>query len=239
MRNSTNYIVKFVLIMTVVVAFILAGMQTVLKPIHDLNEAVYNKKSVLLAVQPVLDQSVEAMTAEDVQGIFDQDIEELVVDSEGNIIEGKKAEEINLEEQLKKPEGEQQYPLYVFESEGEKYYIVSVRGQGLWDAIWGNIALESDLSTIVGVSFDHAGETPGLGAEIKDNPAFPAQFKGKELYDESGNLVSVKVVKGVINDPEHQVDAISGATVTCNGVTNMMYKGIKNYEPYLNSLRKN
>lgn len=238
MRN-TNYIIRFVLIMTVLVAFILAGMETVLKPIHELNAAVYNKKSVLLSIADQFDKPIESMTTQEVQDIFNNDIEELVVDPEGNIVEGERAEDINMADQLKRPKAEQHYPLYVYNQEdGSKIYIVSVRGQGLWDAIWGNIALKQDLKTIVGASFDHAGETPGLGAEIKDDPGFPTQFIGKGIYDDKGEYTSVQVIKGIIRQPQHQVEGISGATITSRGVSDMLYSGIKNYEPYFEKIQK-
>ena len=89
--------------MTVIVAFILAGMNTFLKPIHELNEAVYNKKSVLLSIADQFDKPIDAMSVQEVQNIFDTDIEEVVVDAQGNVVEGKSAEEIVMAEQLKKP----------------------------------------------------------------------------------------------------------------------------------------
>ena len=239
MRDTTKYIVTFVLIMTVIVAFVLAGMNTFLKPIHDLNEAVYNKKSVLLSISGEFDTPVADMSAQQVQDIFDTKIEELAVDAQGNVVEGLSAEEVILEAELKKPKEEQRYPVYVYsKDDGSKIYIVSVRGQGLWDAIWGSIALQEDLTTIEGTSFDHAGETPGLGAEIKDNPSFPASFVGKEIYDEEGNFTSVQVVKGMIQQPKHQVEAISGATITMNGVTAMLDRGLQNYEPYFEKIQE-
>lgn len=224
--------------MTVIVAFILAGMQTILKPVHDLNAAVYNKKSVLLSIADEFDKPIGAMTVKEVQNVFDKQIDEVVVDANGNVVDDEKAEEIVMANELKKPKDEQHYPIYIFNKEdGSKIYIVSVRGQGLWDAIWGNIALNEDLETISGVSFDHAGETPGLGAEIKDNPAFPAQFKGKEIYNDQGEYTSVQVVKGIIRQPDHQVEGISGATITSDGVTKMLYSGLQNYEPYFEKIQ--
>ena len=116
--------------------------------------------------------------------------------------------------------------------DNQKFYIVSVGGKGLWDEIWGNIALESDLNTIAGASFDHKGETPGLGAEIKDNPAFPKMFKGKKLFNEEGQYVSVQSAKTGAKGSPHYVDGISGATVTAVGVGDMMVNGIALYLPY-------
>ena len=131
--------------------------------------------------------------------------------------------------------GDRVYPLYIYENDGQQFYIVSVYGKGLWDAIWGNIALKSDLNTIAGVSFDHKGETPGLGAEIKDNPAFGAEFKGKTLFDGT-DFVSVAVVKGK-GKGMHEVDGISGATVTSVGVSDMIDEGMQPYLPYLENLK--
>lgn len=238
MRNTTQYIVRFVLIMTVLVALVLAGMETSLKPIHTLNESVYNKKSVLLSVASLLDRPVDSYSAQEVQEIFNNDIEELVLDHEGNVLEGISVDDINLADELKKPEDQQRYPLYIYEKDGKKYYILSMRGNGLWDVIWGNVALQEDLTTIEGVSFDHAGETPGLGAEIKDNPAFGEQFIGKKIYSDDGQFTSIQVVKGIIRDPSHQVDGVSGSTITSQGVEAMLYKGIKNYEAYFDKIRK-
>src|SRR5690625_6917343 len=156
-------------------------MQTFLEPIHSMNEAVYQQRSVLLSVADLQDTPVNAITVQEVQDVIDNQMEELVLDPEGNVIEGAAASEINMEEELKKPKNEQRYPLYIVEKDGEKYYIVSVRGQRLRDAIWASIAIESDLKTIKGARFDHAGETPDLGAEIKDTPASHAQFTENEI----------------------------------------------------------
>jgi len=116
---------------------------------------------------------------------------------------------------------------------------VTVRGSGLWDEIWGNIGLKDDLETVVGASFDHAGETPGLGAEIKDNSSWVRQFQDKKIYDESGNYTSVVVRKGGARNPTYEVDGISGATVTADGVSDMLYSGIQYYLPYLKTLSTN
>ena len=97
--------------------------------------------------------------------------------------------------------------------------------------------MKEDLVTVAGASFDHAGETPGLGAEIKDNPGFAAQFPGKSLYNEGGEYTSVIVKKGGAKNPTYEVDGISGATVTCDGVTDMLYDGIKYYKPYFESIK--
>ena len=123
--------------------------------------------------------------------------------------------------------------------DGDKeFYILSVRGKGLWDAIWGNIALEKDMNTIAGVDFDHKAETPGLGAEIKDNAAWKKQFIGKSISDDQGGIRGVAVMKGGAKNDVWQVDGISGATITADGVEEMLERGLKYYSPVLDKMKK-
>jgi Na+-transporting NADH:ubiquinone oxidoreductase subunit C len=145
--------------------------------------------------------------------------------------------EIKLNKELKKPSSEQRFPMYEANVEGEKFYIVPLRGAGLWNAIWGYIALEEDKNTIKGAVFDHVGETAGLGAEITQQ-WFQNRFLGEKVFDKQGNLVGINVSK-TNNDPkdldknDHEVDAISGATITGDGVTNMIIERLTHYLPYL------
>ncbi len=235
--------------MTSVVALILAFMSTGLKPIHELNEAIYAKKAILAAVEKKLDIKASELSTEEVQSIFDSKIKQEVFDMKGNPVsaeqiiaagyKGGLAESIDIKKEAKKPEGERMLPMYTLTDEkGKKTYILSVNGKGLWDRIWGNIAVEEDLRTIAGVDFDHAGETPGLGAEIKDNAAWKRQFVGKKFVDENGNITGIGVIKGGAKEPEWQVDGISGATITADGVDEMLKRGLSYYGPVLKSLKK-
>lgn len=229
----------FILILTASAAVALTGLREVTKNKAALNEEIFGKRAILSAVEDHLPggRKVEDLSDAEVLNIFNG-IEQVALDMSGNPVEdGVLAEDIDMAKERKKPEAERLLPLFIYEHEGAKYYIVSIRGNGLWDEIWGNIALESDLNTITGAAFDHKGETPGLGAEIKDNPKFPEMFKGKKIY-EDGEYVSVTVRKGGARNEEHEVDAISGATVTSDGVTEMLYRGIKYYEPYFKTLRQ-
>ena len=247
--GETARVYRFVLIMTVVVALVLAGMTTILKPTHKKNEAIFNKKAVLAAIQSELGEDVKAsdLPDDEVQGLFTNKITQYVVDYEGTLItqeeveargyKGGQAEHVDMKKEKKRSEAERFFPVYVYADNGEKIYIITIRGSGLWDEIWGNIAIKDDFATVVGASFDHTGETAGLGAEIKDNPGFPRQFQGKKLYDSEGNYTSVVVRKGGARNPRYEVDGISGATVTCDGVSDMLYDGIKNYMPYFNSVK--
>lgn len=247
--HSNRYIYTFVLLLTAIVALTLASLFTFLKPIHDTNEAIYNKKAILGAISTKLGVDYSSLSNEQVQQIFDENIEQEVVDPKGNIIDvdalkersfgATNAEELDMAKEKKKPAEERSLPLYIYTApDGTKYYIVTIRGNGLWDEIWGNIAFESDLNTIAGVSFDHKGETPGLGAEIKDNKAWYSQYIGKKINDENGNFTSVNAIKGGAKDPAHQVDGISGATITGNGVNAMLETGLKLYEPYFEKIKQ-
>lgn len=234
---STKYVIGFILILTATVAVALTGLREGTKKQASLNEDIFNKRAILSSIEDYLDvESVDKLSDEEVIALFDE-MKQPVLDMDGNIIEGVKAEDIDMAKERKKPEAERRLPLYVFEKDGEKLYILSVRGNGLWDEIWGNIALKSDLNTVAGAAFDHKGETPGLGAEIKDNPSFAADFEGTKIYNDEGEYVSITVRKGGARDETHEVDGISGSTVTGDGVSEMLHRGIKYYEPYLAELK--
>lgn len=234
--------------MTLIVAFVLALLSTGLKDIHSKNEALFVKKAILTSVNDYLPKPVSELTDDEVETIFSEKIDQVAFKTDGSMIEKEGIvsagyssgipEAIDMAKERKKKEEDRMYPLFIYKGEKDNYYITSVRGSGLWDEIWANVAIASDFNTIAGVSFDHKGETPGLGAEIKDNPAFGAQFKGKKLFDDSGNYKSVNVVKGGVKDKNHEVDGISGATITTDGVADMMYNGLQKYLTYFDQSKK-
>lgn len=248
MRNST-YILVFISLLTASVALVLSLMYTGLKEIHEENEAIFNKKSILFSIQEELGDNVAVleMTNDQVSEIFNSDIEQLVVDFKGNIISqekiisagyvGGKAENVDLSKEKKKSIEDRFLPLYIYKGKEKPLYIMTLKGSGLWDEVSGNIAISNDFNTIVGSSFDHVGETPGMGAEIKDNPNFRLSFVGKKIYDESGNYRSVQLKKGGASDPVHEIDGITAATLTGDGVNIMLKKGIKSYEAYFKTIK--
>jgi Na+-transporting NADH:ubiquinone oxidoreductase subunit C len=135
-----------------------------------------------------------------------------------------------------------QLPLYIIEKDGERLYVFPMLGNGLWGNIYGNMALKSDFNTIYGVTFSHDKETPGLGAEITES-FFTDQFIDKKIFDDAGNLTSIKVVKGgastlPANEQIHGVDAISGGTITSVGVDEMIKNVLEAYLPYIEKQRK-
>lgn len=236
--QSNRYILTYIVVMSAIVAMALALAFSGLKPIHDANEEVFKKRDILSAIKGEFDFDVMETPAENVFKVFDDKIEQKVIDANGMVVEGKKADDIDMKQEEKKPLEDRLYPLYIYNNGKEKFYLGVVRGNGLWDKIWATVAIKEDFNTIAGISFDHVTETAGLGAEIKDSEVFKKAFQGLKLYNDNKEFVSVAVVKGGIKKPAHQVDAIAGATITSNGVTEMMNRGLAIYLPYFDSLKK-
>lgn len=233
MKNYSNtYIFMFSVIMVVVVAVLLSFVAMQLKPLQELNQEIERKSDILASVN----MGSEGADVKDYNAYIEQEFEKYINDSYVVDYSGEKVDRdafevtLNIKEEAAKPAKERLYPVFVFTAQsGEHNYIVPVRGKGLWGPIWGYIAFEPDLNTISGAIYDHQGETPGLGAEINTD-WFEAYFKGKEIFNEEGEFVSVKVVKGQETDNNpHAVDAISGGTITSDGVDAMLEDYLAGY----------
>ncbi len=145
---------------------------------------------------------------------------------------------IKLKEQqtLEKNGKQGAFPVYVFNKDGKKGYVIPTQGTGLWGAVYSNIALAEDLNTVIGVTFSHDGETPGLGAEITTEK-FQAPFIGKQILDENGQVVSIAVKKKADAAALHEVDAITGGTMTSNGVDEMLRVDLMRYQKFIDANR--
>ena len=240
---SNRYIYIYATVLVVFSALILTLAAVGLKPFQDKNIRVEKMQQLLGAVGLESD----AKNAEELFNTYFK--EQHAVNSKGEIvgtlIDGKQTLgtinpfTIDTKKQMalvKANDPSASLPVFVYEKDGKKTYVVPVIGNGLWGGIWGNIAFADDLNTIVGVNFDHKGETPGLGAEIA-TPFFEDQFKGKTIFD-GADFKSVEVKKAADKSSPHQVDAISGGTITSNGVSDMLNNSLKFYIPYFNSLKK-
>lgn len=223
-NHSNKYIFIYTSIMVVIVALVLSLLATLLQPFQERNIRLEKMQSILASINI----EVEREESEDL--FWDYIVDAKIINHEGEQIEGE-AFEVNLQDEIRKDLQERNLPVYIAKAEEETYYILPLRGTGLWGAIWGYVSLKSDFNTIAGVYFDHASETPGLGAEIADKE-FERKFRGKKIYDEQGKYRSVSVVKNIGEDNPHGVDAITGGTMTCNFLTDMLYEGLRVYEPY-------
>jgi Na+-transporting NADH:ubiquinone oxidoreductase subunit C len=175
--------------------------------------------------------------------IYEKEIRSYVVNANGTKVEevdGEKvvAENIEVGKEFKKAPENRLYPVFEkLNSEGNlQCYILPIYGNGLWDKIYGYMAIEKDGSTVAGAVFDHIAETPGLGARITEK-GFQERLVGKQIKSESGQLVGITVLKGEGNNPDspHQIDGLSGATITAKGVEKMIYNYMSHYQPFLES----
>ena len=225
--NTNSYTFIFAIVMVVVVGSVLAYAATSLQPLQYENMRQEKMQKILATV------GIETERAQAEELYNEVIVEELVLNNEGEVKEGVDAFDVDLAKELDLIPDEQNFPLYIAEVEGVNYYIVPLRGAGLWNAIFGYIALKDDVNTIKGAVFDHLGETPGLGAEITQE-WFRKRFEEERIFDEEGNFIGVSVVKGYSSEAkdDHMVDSISGATITGDGVSNMISERLRHYIPF-------
>ncbi len=213
-KNSNLYIIVYSTIMVVIVATLLAVASLSLQSRQQANMLGEKKGAILSSLNAAGEN-------------YDTFVKALVLNAEGQPIEG---DALDLLFGLKDAFEAGTYP--IFEAQNGRV-VIPVYGNGLWGPVWGYLALEPDMNTVVGIVLDHSGETPGLGAEIA-TVKHQAQYVGKTIF-EGEELVSITLKKGGATEAniQHEVDAISGGTKTSDGVTAMLYNGLKNYLPYL------
>ena len=251
-KNSTGYTFVFSIIMVVIVGTSLAYTSLSLKPLQKANAADKKMVDILAAIK--VQSSRETAEAD-----FQDYVKERIVikysgvapDSlrrMGEIKSSDKGDAFNIDVKklyrANKPEKGDvtwsnaenlSFPLFICEKEGDTtLYVLPVVGSGLWGPIWGYVALEKDYKTIYGVKFDHKTETPGLGAEIRED-FFSVKFKGKTLQDVAPYF---KVHKGGAKTDEHSVDGITGGTITSKGVEEMMNRTLDIYNKFFESEAK-
>lgn len=242
--EKNSYTVLFAVIMVVIVGTILAFLASALRPQIDENERFEKQQNILYAMGVNNNEGegdVSFIPTTEVEEQFSKFIkEQYVMKANGEVQPNDEAYLINVKKELaaiKKGE-DANLPLFIGEKDGKKSYILPMYGKGLWDAIWGFISLDDQL-VIQGVYFDHKGETPGLGANIKLR-FFMDDFNGEYVLDGS-QFKGVSVAKGN-NDPlnkdkqDYEVDALAGATITGNGVSAMIKESLNLYKPYLQTL---
>jgi Na+-transporting NADH:ubiquinone oxidoreductase subunit C len=225
--------------MVVIVAAGLSFAAITLKPHQDRNVEIEKKQNILSSVHLGLDANKQPNKAKYIESLYDKHITEaFLVDSKGNRVDGN-AFTIDIKKETAKPLEKRKLPVFVCAmNDSLKNYILPVYGRGLWGPVWGYVALKDDYNTIVGVIFDHKSETPGLGAEI-NTPHFQKQFDNKKLFD-NDKFVSVRVVKNQSTaDNPHAVDAISGGTITSDGVDAMLSDCLIGYQEFFKSQKKN
>lgn len=228
--NSNSYTIIYSVIIVVIVAFLLAFVFQALKPMQDANVALDKKKQILnsLNIRDLNDAQADAKYKEVV-------VADRVIDEKGKVLlpgtTGGENAGFKLESKDYK---EGKLALYICRVNGETKYVIPVYGMGLWGPISGYIALNGDKSTVYGVYFNHESETAGLGAEIKDNKAWQEKFQGKKLFKNGDDKAIALSVEKKVEDPTTQVDAVTGATLTSNGVRDMLHEALGKYLVFIN-----
>jgi len=249
MENRTDknsYTLIFAVVMVVVVGSLLAGMFSVTKPLITVNEEIEKQQNILyaLGINENDESSANFVSTDKASDKFNEYVTSQIVIEGDNVTENDKAYLIDVKKEQAKAKsgGTRRLPLFIGKNkEGKTLYVAPIRGKGLWDAIWGYIAVDKDM-VVQGAYFDHKGETPGLGANIKQR-FFMDDFYGEHLLTEAGVFKGITVAKGN-NDPknenktDNEVDAIAGATITGDGVTAMIKKDLKLYLPYFKKLKQ-
>jgi len=240
---TNRYIFIYSTVMVVVVAVLLSLTAMLLQPKQEENMTIAKIQGILAAVNiTATPENAEELYKKyfRTEAAIDQNGQVASLFRDGTLVQGNvRPFSIDMKKELynKKMGTPFLSPFFIAEIEGDTLYIVPLRGVGLWGPLYGNIAFGPDFNEIIGAQFSHDKETPGLGAEISLK-AFSDQFIGKTMFDDAGNFVSIKVVKGGVSTlapakQDHGVDAISGGTITSNGVTDMLNNCLENYISYI------
>jgi Na+-transporting NADH:ubiquinone oxidoreductase subunit C len=243
--DKNSYTILFAIGMVIVVGSILALAASGFKDRIDENKRIEKQLNILYAmgVNENEGSDMSFVSKDRVGEDFSKYIIKSLIIQGDNVTEDINAYLIDLKKEhalVKNSDHQRRLPLLIGQKDGITYYIAPIRGKGLWDAIWGYIAMDKDM-VVLGVYFDHKGETPGLGANINQR-FFMDDFIGEHLFDTSGNFKGINVSKGNAdplnkNKTDNEVDAIAGSTITGNGVSTMIKKELKLYIPYFKTLK--
>jgi len=243
--DSNLYTLLFASGMVVIVGALLAFLATSLKEKIAENKRIEKQQNILYAmgINENDETSVTFVSKDKVSSEFSKYITKQIVITGTNVVEDDNAYLIDLKKEAaaaKNKGYQRKLPLFIGTKDNLQYYIIPVRGKGLWDAIWGYVAIDNNL-VVQGVFFDHAGETPGLGSNIKER-FFMDDFKGEHFLD--GDIFKgISVSKGNadpknLDKTDFEVDAIAGSTITGDGLAAMLKKDLKMYLPYLKTLKQ-
>lgn len=241
--NSNTYTVIYTTLIVVIVAAVLAFVAMTLKPKQTANIKAETISQMLVAAQFASKEELGKLSNDQILAKYSENVQAaFLIDADGAKIRDLETEgNIELWDNLKaqnykiKDGSDVELPVYLFDNNGTDVYVIPVYGAGLWGPIWGYIAFDGNCDKILGAYFDHESETPGLGAKIKDELWFRAQFAGEKMnYDNPENPFDI--IKGGAPKDDYsdsQIDAIAGATMTCNGLNAAIDTWIKAYIPFL------
>jgi Na+-transporting NADH:ubiquinone oxidoreductase subunit C len=252
-NKGPTYIVGFAVAVCLVCSVLVSGAAVSLRPMQEANK-ILDKQLKVLNVAGLVKEGASA-SREEIEKLFKDNVTAKVVDLKTGAYDdtvdaatydmekaAKDADAIKVKSKAGIPVIAAKAVIYQIGKAGKVDMIVlPIKGKGLWSTMRGFIAMGTDGNTIKGLTYYSHGETPGLGGEI-DNPRWKSLWPGRKAYGADGK-VAVRVIKGSAGTPEaapHQVDGLSGATLTCNGVTNMMqlWLGEQGFGPFLKAIVK-
>lgn len=233
-KQSNLYTVFYASVLVMAVGVVLSVVYQAMRPKQIENIENDTKRQILAAalLTPANGETVAELYARHIEDSY-------IVNSKGHKVDTSVSPfDVSVAAEVKKPAADRLLPVFECTTSQGLKYIVPVAGAGLWGPIWGYVALDDNGDTVYGAYFAHQGETPGLGAEI-EKPAFSDQFKGKDIFNSSGAFQSVKVVKNGQEPSESDVawvHAISGGTITSQGVQKMLANSLEPYSAFFKKL---
>lgn len=253
-RDGTSYIVLFALAVCLICSIVVASAAVYLKPWQVANAMADKRRNLLevvelyrpgMDVNAVYDERIEPRVVDLGTGEFAADVDPAAYDQREAARDPARSTDIPRKQDIAGIKRRADLAeVYLARGPGGELdaIILPVHGYGLWSTMYGFLALEPDGNTLMGLKFYDHGETPGLGGEV-DNPKWRAQWDGKKVYSEDGD-VRLHVIKGKVGgdtrDPEYKVDGLSGATLTSRGVSHMVeyWLGESGFKPFLDRIRK-
>ena len=228
--NSNVYTVVYASVMVIIAAFLLAFVASVLKSPQEANVANDKRGQIL--------SSLNIRNVNDVTDEYNKVIlHDLILNANGQVIKEDGGFEVESKDITAKNPADKKLPLYVAKVNNDTIYVVPLYGRGLWGGISGYLALKKDFDTVFGSYFTHESETAGLGARIVEEE-FQEKFIGKKAFSDSTFQKVALVLSKKIENPEHEVDAITGATLTSNGVSEMFQTSLLPYHKFFSANHK-
>ena len=216
--------------MVIIAAFLLAFVASVLKSPQEANVANDKRGQIL--------SSLNIRNVNDVTDEYNKVIlHDLILDANGQVIKEDGGFDVESKDITAKNPADKKLPLYVAKVNKDTIYVVPLYGRGLWGGISGYLALKKDFDTVFGSYFTHESETAGLGARIVEEE-FQEKFVGKKAFSDSTFQKVALVLSKKIENPEHEVDAITGATLTSNGVSEMFQTSLLPYQKFFSANHK-
>lgn len=222
--NSNAYTIVYASVMVVVVAFLLAFVSSALRTTQEANVANDKRGQILAALNIREVDNVEQKFSEIV-------LNDMILNTKGEVLDSTGGFNVDPKDITAKNDADKKLPLYVAKVDADTLYVLPLYGRGLWGGLYGYLALKKDFTTIYGSNYTHQSETAGLGARIVEQE-FQEKFIGKIAFADSTFATVALGMPKKQENPKSEVDIITGATLTCNGMDAMFKSSLAPYKNY-------